>query len=210
MRSVFIFTHTKHGLTFFIGFAFLLLAGCRLSYRLQGQGPTAVLVPPVSPVPLKGTPAVLQIHVPKARSHPAVSDVCDIENDLLGLRWIGDTAEIRLTSESYFPTPGDERPEEVAPRVYLDTSQSVEAFRKALQDRVVKGCLRSNEALALTRAIVERLPFPSLVAQFIRFGEGATGSVDLTPDFRLKVVGPVRSADELRDGSFRDDSGGRG
>ncbi len=186
-------------LAFVIVIALLLLNGCRLSYRLQGQGQTAILIPPVSPITLKGTPSVLLARVSKARSHAAILNGCDIENDLLGLRWLGSTAEIRLTSESYFPEPGDERTEEVAPRVYLDSVQSVEAFRAALEDRVVRGCLRSDEAQALTRAIVERMPLPSMVGRFIRFGEGATGSVDLTPDFRLKVVGPVRSTDTTRD-----------
>ncbi|HEY4089827.1 MAG TPA: hypothetical protein VGM43_28080, partial [Bryobacteraceae bacterium] len=58
----------------------------------------------------------------------------------------------------------------------------------------VKGCLRSNEAQALTRTIVERLPFPPLIGHFIRFGSEVDGIVDLTADFRLKVVSPVRDA----------------
>ncbi|HEY4085898.1 MAG TPA: hypothetical protein VGM43_08170, partial [Bryobacteraceae bacterium] len=110
-----------------------------------------------------------------ARSHPAVLVGCDIENDLLGLEWRGNTAEICLQSESYFPAPGDERPEETAPRVYLDSVQRIEAFRDALKARVVKGCLRSNEAQALTRTIVERLPFPPLIGHFIRFGSEVDG-----------------------------------
>jgi len=132
--------------------------------------------------------------VSNARRHPAALDGCDIENDLLGLQWLGNTAEIRLRSESYFPAPGDERPEETAPRVYLDSVQKIEAFRDALKDRVVRGCLRSGEAQALTRAIVERLPFPPLVGHFIRFGSEVDGVVDLTAELRLKVVSPVRDA----------------
>jgi len=189
----------RRDLAFLISVALVLLGGCRLSYHLQGHGPTAILIPPVSPVTLTGTPSVLLIRVSKARSLPAIPDGCDIDNDLLGLRWLGSTAEIRLKPESYFPEPGDQKPEEVAPRVYLDSVQSVEAFRAALEDRVVRGCLRSDEAQVLTRAIVERLPFPSIVGHFIRFGEGASGIVDLTAEFRLKAVGPVRSADSTKE-----------
>jgi hypothetical protein len=36
------------------------------------------------------------------------------------------------------------------------------------------------------------------VAHFIRFGGGATGLVDLTADFRLKVVSPIRGADNRK------------
>jgi hypothetical protein len=132
--------------------------------------------------------------VSNARRHPSVRDGCDIENDLLGLQWRGNRAEIRLQSESYFPAPGDQRPEETAPRVYLDSVQKIEAFRDALKARIVKGCLRANEAQALTRAIVERLPFPPLIGHFIRFGSEVDGIVDLTADFRLKVAAPVRDA----------------
>jgi hypothetical protein len=134
------------------------------------------------------------VKVSNARSHPAVLDGCDIENDLLGVQWRGDTAEIRLQSESYFPDPGDERPEETAPRVYLDSAQRIESFRDALKARVVKGCLRPDEAQALMRTIVERLPFPPLIGHFIRFGSDLDGTVDLTAEFRLKVVSPVRDA----------------
>ena len=177
---------TKHPLTISLA-CLILLNGCRLGYRLEGQGTAAVLIPPVS----RATPT---IRVSNARSHPAAVNSCDIENDLLGLEWRGNTAEIRLQSESYFPAPGDERQEETAPRVYLDSVQRIEAFRDALKARVVRGCLRSSEAQDLTRAIVERLPLPPLIGQFIRFGSEVDVFVDLTPEFRLKVAGPVRDA----------------
>jgi len=182
-----------------IGVALVLLDGCTLSYHLQGHGQTAILIPPVPPITLTGAPSVFLVTVSNARSHPAILDGCDIDNDLSGLHWLGNTAEIRLRSESYFPAPGDERPEETAPRIYLSSVQNVEAFRNALEDRVVRGCLRSDEAQVLTRTIVERLPFPLLVGYLIRFDGEATGFVDLTPDFRLKVVSPVRSADGTKE-----------
>jgi hypothetical protein len=177
-----------------LGIATVLLDGCSLSYHLHGQGQMATLIPPVRPTVLTGTPSVFLIRVSNARSHPAILDGCEINNDLLELQWFGNTAEIQLKLDSYFPATGDERPEEVAPRVYLDSLQRVEAFRDALEGRVVRGCLRSDEAQGLTRTIAEKLPLPPVVANFIRFGGGATGLVDLTADFRLKVVSPIRSA----------------
>ncbi|MBV8845024.1 MAG: hypothetical protein JO307_19635 [Bryobacterales bacterium] len=182
-----------------INIAIVLLVGCRLSYHLQGQERMAILIPPVPPAALPDTPSVFVIRVSNARTRPAILDGCDINNDLLRLQWFGNTAAIQLTPDSYFPAPGDERSEEIAPRVYLDSVQRVEAFRDALEDRVVRGCLRSNEAQSLTRKIVENLPLPPLVAHFIRFGGGATGLVDLTSDFRLKVVSPMRSAHDTKE-----------
>lgn len=178
--------------------AAVLLDGCGLSYHLRGQGRTTILTPPVPPAILTGTRSVSQIRVAKARSRPAGLDGCDIQNDLLELQWLGNAAEIQLRPDSYFPTPGDERTEEVAPRVYLDSTQSLEAFRNAFQDSVVKGCLRSDEAQRITRTIVERFSLPPLIASFIRFGGGASGFVDLTADFRLKVVSPVHSIDNRK------------
>jgi hypothetical protein len=166
-----------------LGIATVLLDGCSLSYHLHGQGQMATLIPPVRPTVLTGTPSVFLIRVSNARSHPAILDGCEINNDLLELQWFGNTAEIQLKLDSYFPATGDERPEEVAPRVYLDSLQRVEAFRDALEGRVVRGCLRSDEAQGLTRTIAEKLPLPPVVANFIRFGGGATGLVDLTADF---------------------------
>lgn len=179
--------------------AISLLGGCRRSYHLEGQGRMAILLPPVPPAVSKDPPSVFLIKAPNARRLPATLDGCDIQNSLLTLQWFGNSAEIRLKPESYFPAPGDQNPEEVAPRVYLDSMHKVEEFRDALEDRVVRGCLRSKEAQSLTRTIAERLPLPPLVGHYIRFGGGATGTVDLTPDFRLNVVSPIRGAGSIRE-----------
>jgi hypothetical protein len=122
-----------------LGIAMVLLDACSLSYHFQGQGQMAMLIPPVRPTVLTGTHSGFLIRVSNARSRPAISDGCEINNDLLQLHWFGNTAEIQLKSSSYFPAPGDERPEEVAPRVYLDSMQRVEEFRDALEHRVVRG-----------------------------------------------------------------------
>lgn len=177
----------------------IVLLGCGKSYRLRGQGSTAILMPPVLPATLTGSSQAYRIAVSKARSRPANLDGCDVHNELVELRWRGNTAEIRVKPDSYFPAPGDERPEEIAPRVYLDSVQSLEAFRRDLQDRVVSGCLESRESQRLTRTISERFPLPPMISSFIRFGGGFGGFVDLTPDFRLKVVTPVHSPDNRQD-----------
>ena len=117
----------------------------------------------------------------------------------LELQWFGNTAEIRIKPDSYFPAPGDQRPEEVGPRVYLDSIQNIQAFRRDLQDRVVNGCLRSDESQRITRTIAEGFPLPPGISNLIRFGGGGAGFVDLTPDLRLKVVTPVRRSDNTND-----------
>jgi hypothetical protein len=137
--------------------------------------------------------------VPNARNRPANLDGCDIHNELLELHWLGNTAEIRLKFNSYSPAPGDQRPEEVGARVYLDSTQKLEAFRGELQDRVINGCLRSDEAQRLTRTTAESFPLPPWVSNLIRFGGGPDGFIDLTSDFRLKVTTPVRRNDATRE-----------
>src|SRR5580704_13029118 len=84
-----------------IGMTTILLNSCGLNYHLQGQGTTAMLIPPGAPAGLKGTPAISTIRVSNARSRPSALDGCDIRNDLLELRWDGNTAGIQLKSESY-------------------------------------------------------------------------------------------------------------
>lgn len=115
------------------------------------------------------------------------------------IQWFGNTAEIRIKPDSYFPAPGDQRPEEVAPRVYLDSFQNLGAFRRDLKDRIVNGCLRSDESQRITRTIAESFPLPPGISNFIRFGGGPTGFVDLTPEMRLKVVMPVRRSDHTKE-----------
>jgi hypothetical protein len=169
------------------------------SYHLRRRGNTAILIPPVSPAVLTGFPSGYRIAVSNARSRPANLDGCDIHNELLELQWFGNTAGIRIKPDSYFPAPGVQRPEEVAPRVYLDSVQNLEAFRRDLQDRVVNGCLRSDESQRITRTIAESFPLPPGISNLIRFGGGAAGFIDLTPDLRLKVVTPVRGSDNTKE-----------
>ena len=182
-----------------IGMTTLLLDSCGLNYHLQGQGRAAILLPPIVPASSKDVPPVSRIRITNARSRSSTLDGCDIHNDLLELRWLGNTAEIELRPESYFPAPGDERPEEVAPRMYLDSVHTLEAFRDALQDGVIRNCLRSYDAQAITRAIAERFPLPPLIATLIRFGIAAAGYYDLTADFRPTVLSPVYDSDSSRE-----------
>ena len=158
-----------------------------------------MLIPPVRPAALRGFPPGYRITVSNARSCPANLDGCDIHNEFLDLQWLGNRAEIWIKPDSYFPAPGDQRPEEVAPRVYLDRVQNIQAFRRDLKDRVVTGCLRSDESQRITRTIAESFPLPPGISNLIRFGGGRAGFVDLTPDLRLKVVTPVRRSDKTKE-----------
>jgi hypothetical protein len=177
----------------------VLLDGCGKGYRLRGRGSAAILIPPVAPAALTGFPPGYRIAVSNARSRPANRDSCDIHNELLALQWFGNRAEIRIKPDSYFPAPGDQKPEEVAPRVYLDTLQNIQAFRRDLQDRVVNGYLRSDESQRVTRRIAESFPLAPGISNLIRFGGGGAGFIDLTPDLRLKVVTPVRGSDTAKE-----------
>lgn len=182
-----------------IGMTIVLMDGCGKSYHLRGRGSTAILISPVPPAALTGVPPGYRMAVSNARSRPANLDGCDIHNELLQLQWFGNTAEIRIKPDSYLPAPGDQRPEEVAPRVYLDSVQNIQAFRRDLQDRVINGCLRSDESQRITRRIAESFPLPPGISNLIRFGGGRAGFIDLTPDLRLKVVTPVRGSDNTKE-----------
>ncbi len=177
----------------------VLMDGCGKGYRLRGRGSTAILIPPVLPATLTGFPPGYRIAVSNARSRPAKLDGCGIQNELVELQWFGNTAEIRIKPDSYFAVPGDQRREEVAPRMYLDSVQNIQAFRRDLKGRVVNGCLRSDESQRITHTIAESFPLPPGISNLIRFGGGPSGFVDLTPDLRLKVVMPVRRSDNTKE-----------
>jgi hypothetical protein len=182
-----------------IGMTLVLIDGCGKGYRLRERGSTAILIPPIRPAALTGSAPGYRTAVSKARSSPANLNGCDIQNELLELQWFGNTAEIRIKSDMYFAAPGDQRPQEGAPRMYLDSVQNIAAFRRDLKDRVVNGCLRSDEFQRIVRTIAERFPLPPEVSNLIRFGGGSSGFLDLTPDLRLKVVMPVHRSDNRKE-----------
>ena len=94
----------------------LLLGSCAHRYRLQGEGPTAVLVPPVRPAAARGTVAALRIKLNNARSS-AVGH-CDVnDSDLISIRWRGKAADVELKPEQYFAAPDNERRSNRATRI---------------------------------------------------------------------------------------------
>src|SRR5580658_885459 len=89
------------------------LLACRhvpLSYQLQGQGRSLILVPPVRSTSVK---------VPHARGQSRTQVGCDIEGELLNLRWHGNTALIQLKSVDFLDASGGER-------LYTDSLKAIE------------------------------------------------------------------------------------
>lgn len=156
----------------------ILLSACRhqpLAYTLVPKGPQLILTPPVR--------AAAEISIPHARQR--VQPGCDIGGDLVTLTWRGKTARLHLaTSEGELGGPD---------RMFTDTAKSIEAFRAGL---LKEGCLTAQERSRIIAAITERFPLPTMTAYQFRFGSFIqAGFVELTPDFRLKVVSPVPSGD---------------
>jgi hypothetical protein len=149
----------------------------RLSYSLQAQGRTLVLIPPVRSS---------SITISNARKQAPEID-CDIAGDFLNLRWHGTTARIQPKSIDIFDQSGGER-------IYTDALASIEAFRSALLVQESIGCFQASDRSRLLRTVTEQLPLSVTAAYYLRFGAlGYTGFFDLTPDFRLKVVKPTSS-----------------
>jgi hypothetical protein len=157
----------------------ILITACRhqpLAYTLVPKGPQIILNPPIPPAP--------ELVLPHARQSQKPG--CDIGGDWITLRWTGKTARIRMA-----PSDGDPGGPD---RMFTDTLKSIEAFRADLFANVDQGCLTASERSRLVVAITERFALPPNTAYNLRFGAFAqTGFVELTPDFRLKVVSPLPS-----------------
>lgn len=161
----------------------ILLAACRhqpLAYTLVPKGPQVILIPPIR--------TSTEVLIPHARQRLAPD--CDIAGDWISLNWRGKTARIRMTESEGDPGGPD--------RMLTDTLKSIEAFRAALLADVDKGCLTTEERSRLVTSITERFALPPLTAYNLRFGAFVqSGFVELTPDFRLKVVSPLPSGVEV-------------
>jgi len=159
--------------------AAILLTACRhppLAYTLVPQGPQLILTPPSRTAP--------EIELPHSRLKPHLG--CAIDTDWISLRWTGKTAHIHMS-----PSDGDLGGPD---RMFTDTLKSIEAFRAALASGVDKGCLSAEERARLIAAITERFALPTMLAYQLRFGSFVqSGFVELTPDYRLKVVSPLPS-----------------
>ena len=166
----------------------LFLAGCShapMAYHLRREGLDPVLFPPTK---VKETTTTAEVHVTlkNARVESASIRGCDIDGDVLSLRWQGTTAAVSLHPRSFFASAADQSPNQSARGLYVDPLLAMEKFHADLLDRQTKGCLRPDENTRLRRAIVENLPLPPTIAYFFELGSyDVTGYFDLTPDFRM-------------------------
>ena len=148
----------------------ILATGCRhapLSYSLIAEGSRLTIRPP--------KPAA-EIRFKSARAG------CEIESGFATLHWRGNTAKIRVRAGEL--QDGD--------RIYTDAVKDIEDFRTKLE------CLDAETRAAVLRTITENSALPPLTAYYLRFGTlGQAGFVDLTPDFRLKMVVPGGSGYEV-------------
>ncbi len=142
-----------------------------------------ILMPPIRPAQ--------EIELPHSRLKP--NPGCDIDTDWISLRWTGKTARVRMTASD-----GDSGDLGGPDRMFTDDLKSIEAFRSALAADVDKGCLTADERSRIIAAITERFALPTMTAYQLRFGSFVqSGFVELTSDFRLKVVSPLPSGVEV-------------
>src|SRR5581483_11609871 len=173
----------------------IALAGCRhapLAYTVVHSGPRPLVDPP--------KPAKPELRVANARRSTRLN--CDVHSSFADVSWKGRTASIRLHADDFFPRdepkPGVPPGIRVTERMYTDSLDSIQKFRAELFARADQGCLTGPERADILRAITENSPLPTLIAYVLRFGTlGQEGFVELTDDFRLKVVGPAGSGYQI-------------
>lgn len=166
-----------------------------MAYQLRRQGVDTVLFPPTK---LKPTSAgsTLRVNLKNARAHSPFTGSCDIDGDVMSLRWQGTTAVVSLRTESFVAPVPDQSSNGAAGGSYVDPLVAMEKFHADLLDRQTKGCLRPDENTRLRRAIVENLPLPPTIAYFFDLGRyDVTGYFDLTPDFRMLMTSPIYRPD---------------
>lgn len=170
----------------------LLLTGCgpgAHSYRLGGEGNTTILIPPEMPFPASGT---LDVTLGNARRGPFPQTDCDVHRDPISVEWQGSSARVRVRPGSEIL--GEGQAVNGQP-VSIDPLQFIDKFRQDIIGLEASGCLGAGEAQPLLARIAEKLPLPPLLAYVLRFGAFDLNQyVDLTPDFRLRVVYPIYSA----------------
>ena len=186
-----------------LGVAAIFLAGCSPAvhgYMLSHQSSTEILVPPGVTLPAKGT---LEVRLLKARKRPFPAGGCDIDRTPIGIQWRGNTAYLRAKPDSDLLGFGKNRvnepPVALDPRgsihgqpIALDPVQYINGLRADLRALEENGCLHRGEGQALAASIAEKLPFQPFLAYVLRFGAFDLNQfIDLTPDFRLRVVYPV-------------------
>lgn len=173
------------------------------SYRLSHQGNTALLIPPHVNAPLSET---LSVKISNARRSPFSTAGCDIAREPISLQWRGRTAYLQVKSDSELlgfaqsvkdqPVPLDPRASIAGPPLALDPLRYINALRGDLFALEANGCLHGGESQALAAQAAEKLPFPPFISYLLRFGVFDLNLfLDLTPDFRLRVVYPLYQPD---------------
>ena len=162
------------------------VVGCRHvppGYTLVPSGPRFVVQPP-KPAP--------EIRIDHARR--AARAGCDIQTTFADVHWKGRTADVLVHAQELYAQGEAVLSPMIRQRdaMYTDTLQSIHDFRSALFARVADGCLSGPERAALLKTITERAALQNMAGYILRFGTLAQeGFVELTEDFRLKVVSPA-------------------
>src|SRR5580658_1145035 len=183
----------RSGVASVIAGAAIALAGCNPAvrgYRLSHEGGTEVLIPPGMVGAVNQT---LDVKLPKARKAPFQQTNCGIDRGPIAIRWQGRTAYARVKSGSDLLGFGQGNVN--GQQIVLDPLRYIDEFRKNLIALESNGCLHMGEGQTLAASIAENLPFPPFIAYLLRFGAFDLDQfIDLTPDFRLRVVYPIYSA----------------
>jgi hypothetical protein len=183
----------RSGVASVIAGAAIALAGCNPAvrgYRLSHEGGTEVLIPPGMVGAVNQT---LDVKLPKARKAPFQQTNCGIDRGPIAIRWQGRTAYARVKSGSDLLGFGQGNVN--GQQIVLDPLRYIDEFRKDLIALESNGCLHMGEGQTLAASIAENLPFPPFIAYLLRFGAFDLDQfIDLTPDFRLRVVYPIYSA----------------
>ncbi|MGC1618805.1 MAG: hypothetical protein WA765_09980 [Candidatus Acidiferrum sp.] len=184
----------------------LVLAGCNhavRSYQLSRHGGVAILIPPGVTPPGSVT---LEVKLSHARRAPFRPTGCDVDRSPLTVQWHGSTAYIRAESESELlgfgqgsikgqPVALDPRGKVKGESLALDPLKYINEFRADLSDLEENGCLHAGESQILETKIGQSLPLAPFLAYLLRFGVFDLNEfVDLTSDFRLRIVYPEYSA----------------
>ena len=166
-----------------------------MAYNLRREGLDPVLFPPTK-LKQKTTAAEIRVELKDARAQSSSVAGCDIDSDVMSLRWQGTTAAVTLHTQSFYAPAADRTSDQTGRGLYVDPLIAMEKFHADLLDRQTKGCFRPDENTRLRRAIVENIPLPPAIAYFFELGSyDVTGYFDLTPAFRMLTTSPIYRPD---------------
>jgi len=180
----------------------LILGGCAArqkqarAWKLEPAARGHTLIPPAASAQ-KNTFILKAARSAKGPSGRA----CELEHQQISLHWRGRDARVRADAAALAPLPGSlasaTRPDgssvPLGDQTAVTSNWFEEILRPALHQQVTAGCLTAAELAALDRRLIDRLALPSAALYRLRFGEFTlNGYVDVTDEFRLRAVEPVR------------------